>query len=114
MSRAKVYRNIDRKQQWLGLEPVDALGLALVLWVLLTFHRGALAANAVILGGCYVGLRVAKRGKPAGHTTALLRYVVMPRGFLSAGAPDLVGRRHRFVATTHGSRAASDPNHRRR
>ena len=99
MARAPVYRNIDRRQQWLGLEPVDAVGLGAILWLLLTFHRGALAVNLLVVVVCFVGLRVAKRGKPSGYTTALVRYSLSRRAFLSAAEPDVVGRQHPFVPT---------------
>jgi hypothetical protein len=96
MSRAKVYRNIERRQQYLGLEAVDAVALAVVLWLLLTFHRGALGINGLVMVICYVALRVAKRGKPAGYTTDLVRFAVSRRAFLSAAEPDEHGRRHPF------------------
>ena len=94
--RTKVYRNIARRQQFVGLEPVDAVGLAIVLWLLLTFNRGALAVNALALAICYVGLRLAKRGKPDGYTTDLIRYSLSRRSFLSAMEPDTIGRHHPF------------------
>src|SRR6266545_8015498 len=99
MSRERVYRNIDRRPQYLGLEPIDCLALACVLWILLTFNRGALLLNVLVLVVCYVALRVAKRGKPDGHTTDVLRYTLSRRVFLSAGEIDLDGRAHPFRPT---------------
>ena len=99
MPRAKVFRNIDRGPRWLGLEPFDALLLAVVLWVLLTFCRSTLTIDALVLSIAYVGLRIAKRGKPTGHTMALVRYAFSKKSFLSAAEPDVVGRRHPFSPT---------------
>lgn len=102
MRRARVYRNIARQPEYLGLEPADALALAVVLWVLLTFHRDALAINAAVLMACYVALRIAKRGKPPGYTTDVLRFCLSRRTFLSASEPDVQGR----ALGPHPARAA--------
>lgn len=98
MPRARVYRNIERRAQYLGLEPIDILALAIVLWGVMTFNRGALAVNGLAMVVCYVALRVAKRGKPDGYTTDVIRYALSRRIFLSAGEPDAKGRRHPFLA----------------
>lgn len=95
--QAKVHRHLAKNQEWLGLEPVDALGLGGVFWLLLTFNRGAIGLNLLVLVIGYVVLRVAKRGKPAGYTTALIKYSFrVRRSYLSAGQPDVEGRLHRF------------------
>ena len=35
---AKVYRNVERRQEWLGLEPFDALALGALLWILMMLY----------------------------------------------------------------------------
>jgi hypothetical protein len=104
MPRARVYRNLARRQELWGLEPVDVLALAGVLWVLLTFHRGQLALNGLCMAVLYVALRLAKRGRPPGFTTDALRYAFSRRVFLSAAEPDREGRAH-----THRALAYDDP-----
>jgi len=87
MSRAKVYRNVELRQEWLGLEPFDAVALGALAWLLMLVARGALAWNLVLLASAYGTLRVWKRGKPEGTTTTLLRFYLR-RPFFSAAAPD--------------------------
>ena len=101
MARARIYRHIGRRPRYLGLEPLDALLLAGLLWVLLTFHRNALASNALIVVAAYTALRLAKRGKPDGYTTDVIRYAFSRRTFLSAAEIDEVGRSRPFRPTTH-------------
>lgn len=104
MGRAKVYRHVGRAQSVWGLEPVDAIALAILLWALLTFHRGAFLPNLCVIALAYLGLRFAKRGKPTGYTLHLVRYALRRSAFLSAAAPDLRGRSHPF---TPGARPAA-------
>lgn len=87
LQRAKVYRNIELRQEWLGLEPFDAVGLGGLAWLLMLVNRGGLAWNLVALAIAYAGLRIAKRGKPEGYTTTLIRFFVR-RPFYSAAARD--------------------------
>ena len=97
MGRAKVHRHLAKSQEWLGLEPIDALCLASVFWLLLTFNRGAIAMNLLVLVVGYASLRIAKRGKPAGYTTSLIKYAARSRrSLLSAGAIDQEGRSKPF------------------
>jgi hypothetical protein len=93
LARAKVYRNVELRQQWLGLEPFDAIGLGALAWLLMLVHRSGIAWNLVLLAAAYVGLRIAKRGKPEGYSTTVARYFVR-RPFFSAAAADsrLAGR----------------------
>ena len=86
-ARARVYRNIELRQEWLGLEPFDAIALGALTWLLMLVARGALAWNLLILATAYGTLRVWKRGKPEGFTTTLLRFYLR-RPFYSAAAPD--------------------------
>jgi hypothetical protein len=95
LARAKVYRNVEMRQQWFGLEVLDVFLMGIVAWALLTFNGRALGWNLVVLVGAYVFLRVAKRGKPEGYVTSLLRFYVRKPHF-SAAAPDRVGAAHPF------------------
>jgi hypothetical protein len=87
LARAKVYRNVDLRQEWLGLEPFDIVLVGAVAWLLMLVNRDGLAWNVLALVVAYAALRVAKRGKPEGFTTTLIRYFVR-RPFFSAAAPD--------------------------
>jgi hypothetical protein len=88
LARAKVYRNLELRQQLVGLEPFDALGLGALLWVLMVFNRPALGWNLLFLIAAYAALRVVKRGKPEGYTTSVLRFYFARRPFFSAAARD--------------------------
>ena len=94
--RAKVYRNVELRQEWLGLEPFDALALGALLWVLMLLYRHALGWNLLILVSAWVGLRLLKRGKPSGFTTALVRFYLLRRPFFSAASRDLELAAHPF------------------
>lgn len=98
LARARVYRNIELRQEWLGLEPFDAVALGAFAWLLMLVNRTGIAWNLVALVIAYAGLRIAKRGKPEGYTTTLLRFYLR-RPFFSAAAPD----------TKLGGRAFLDP-----
>jgi hypothetical protein len=88
--RAKVYRNVERRQEWLGLEPLDALALGALVWVLMLLHRQALGWNALFTASAWAALRLLKRGKPPGFTAALVRFYLVRRPFFSAAAPDRI------------------------
>jgi len=94
--RAKVYRNVELRQEWLGLEPFDVLALGALLWVLMLLYRHALGWNLLILVSAWAGLRLLKRGKPPGFTTALVRFYLVRRPFFSAAARDLELATHPF------------------
>lgn len=93
LERAKVYRNVELRQEWLGLEPFDAVALGAFAWVLMLVNKSGIAWNVLALVIAYAGLRIAKRGKPEAYTTTLIRFFVR-RPFYSAAAPDtqLAGR----------------------
>jgi len=93
---AIVYRNIERRTELCGVEFFDAIGLLLIAWMLAYVGAVSLPYVALTLVFLYVLLRLAKRGKPAGHTTALLRYTFLRPPFLSAAEPDYRGRSHPF------------------
>ena len=86
-ARAKVYRNLELRQAWLGLEPLDAILLAAWFWLLSVVNAGGLGWNVLAALVSYAGLRLAKRGRPDGYLAALLRFHT--RGpFHSAAAGD--------------------------
>jgi hypothetical protein len=95
LRRAKVYRNVELPQQWLGLEPFDALGVITLGWLLMLVNRGGMGWNLLVLLGAYAALRVGKRGKPEGFTRSLVRHYLR-RPFFSAAAPDREGAAHPF------------------
>jgi hypothetical protein len=97
--RAKVYRNIELRQKWLGLEPIDAIALGAVLWLLMVVNRHALGWNLLAVVCAFFALRLLKRGKPEGYLLTLLRYYGRGRPFLSGTARDERGLQHPFVPT---------------
>lgn len=94
--RTKVYRNVERRQQWLGLEPFDALALGALLWVLMMLYRHALAWNALFVVSAWTALRLLKRGRPPGFTAALVRFYLVRRPHFSAIARDVELAAHPF------------------
>jgi hypothetical protein len=86
LHRAKVYRNAELRQQWLGLEPLDATGLLALFWAL-QLLTDRIAWNLVALVAGYLALRLWKRNKPEGYTTSVLRFHLR-RPFFSAAATD--------------------------
>ena len=94
--RAKVYRNVERRQEWLGLEPLDALALGALLWVLMLLHRQALGWNVLVIASAWAGLRLFKRGRAPGFTSALVRFYLLRRPFFSAAARDRAVAAHPF------------------
>ena len=95
LARAKVYRNVEMRQQWFGLEILDLFLLGAAGWALLTFNNRALGWNLIVLLVAYVLLRVAKRGKPEGYLMSLLRFY-MRKPVFSAAARDRTGAAHPF------------------
>ncbi len=110
LARAKVYRNVELRQEWLGLEPFDAVALGALAWLLMLINRNGLAWNLLLLVIAYTGIRIFKRGKPEGYTTTLIRYYVR-RPFYSAAAPDMQLAGRSFVAMTE--LPSDNPNPRR-
>lgn len=94
-SRAKVYRNIELRQQLFGLEPLDGLGLAALFGVLALFNPHGAGWDLLTVAVAYVALRVFKRGKAEGYTVTLLRFYFR-KPFFSAGASDLEIAGHQF------------------
>ena len=95
LRRARVYRNVELAQVWLGLEPFDALSVITLGWFLQLLNRGALGWNLFFVALAYAFVRVAKRGKPEGYTRALVRFYTR-RPFFSALAPDREAASHPF------------------
>jgi hypothetical protein len=96
LRRARVYRNVELPQEWLGLEPFDALSVITLGWLLMLVNRQAVGWNALALVLAYVGLRLFKRRKPEGYSRSLLRFYLR-RPFFSAAAPDREGARQVFL-----------------
>jgi hypothetical protein len=98
--RAKVFRNIELRQKWLGFEPVDLFLLGILAWLLNLVSSRTVGWNLL---GCAVAggaLRFWKRGKPDGFTSTLLRYYLR-RPFYSAAARDREGALHPFEPVSH-------------
>src|SRR5262245_45459855 len=103
LRRARVYRNVELPQQWLGLEPFDALGVITLGWFLMLVNRGAVGLNLLVLVLAYGAVRIGKRGKPEGFTRSLIRhYLRLP--IFSGAAPDRQAAARPFpVAAVAGS-----------
>jgi hypothetical protein len=110
LARAKVYRNVDLRQEWLGLEPFDVVMLGAIAWLLMLVNRDGIAWNLLALVIAYASLRIAKRGKPEGFTTTIIRYFVR-RPFFSAAARDVELSGRPFP---HAAQARPLPNPARR
>jgi hypothetical protein len=108
-NRAKVYRNIELRQQLFGLEPLDGLGLAALFGVLALFNPRGPGWDLLALALAYVALRIFKRGKPEGYTVTLLRFYFR-RPFLSAGPADGEVAAHPFPFAGPSTRAGIHPN----
>ena len=88
LQSAKVFRNVEIRIQWLGLEPFDWFALGGIAWLLVLINRHALAANFLLIAIVATGLRIVKRGKPEDHTLALFEFYFLRKPFLSAAAKD--------------------------
>ena len=98
--RAKVFRNIELRQRWFGLEPVDLFGLGGLAWLLNLLSSGTIGWNLLAVAVAAAALRLWKRGKPEGYTIALLRFYLR-RPFFSAAARDVQASAHPFAPTPH-------------
>ncbi len=98
--RAKVFRNIELRQRWFGLDPVDLFALGGLAWLLNLLSSGSVGWNLLVVAVGAAALRIWKRGKPEGYTTALLRFYLR-RSLFSAAARDVRAARHPFAPTTH-------------
>ena len=79
MQVIRVYRNINAKDKFLGLELADGCLLLLVFFLVFSLNKESLFVNALILVTTYFGLRVLKRGKPDGYVLCLARYALTVR-----------------------------------
>ena len=77
MQSIKVYRNINTKDKFLGLELVDGCFLLFVFFLAFMIRREGLFGNCLLLVCVYLGLRALKRGKPDGYLLVLARYLLM-------------------------------------
>ena len=77
MQTIRVFRNINTKDKFLGLELVDGCFLLFVFFLAFMVRREGLFGNALLLVFVYFGLRALKRGKPDGYLLVLGRYVLM-------------------------------------
>jgi hypothetical protein len=93
-----VYRNIDLRQEILGVEPLDGFALAGVFGLLAFIHRHGAVWNVLVTVIAYVALRIAKRGKPEGYTLTLVRFF-RRRPYFSAAAADRELDAHAFGPT---------------
>ena len=85
---AKVYRNVELRLQWFGLEPVDWFALGALAWLLVVVNRHAMAANFLLIVIVAAFLRIIKRGKPENYTLAVVQFYFLRKPFLSAAAAD--------------------------
>jgi len=104
MPTARVYRNVELRQQLFGIEYPDALVLGSLAALLMLFNKSALGWDLVILLGAYVAVRVFKRGKPEHHTFNLARFYARKPHF-SAAAQDTAGAAHPFPFTAAAHRS---------
>jgi hypothetical protein len=95
MNRARVFRNLDRRQEFFGLEPVDLFALAALGWLLMMIAPRAFAWNLLTVVGTAVLLRVLKRGKSPGYLVAILRFYFFRRAPLCGAARDCDARARR-------------------
>ncbi len=88
LRKTKVFRNIEMRIQWLGLEPFDWFALGGLMSLLVMFNRHALAANVLVIAFLATYLRIVKRGKPENHSLAVFEFYFLRKSFLSAAAKD--------------------------
>jgi hypothetical protein len=100
MKKAPVYRHSDTRQQLaLGLEAPDLFALLLLFGFLMIVQRHAFFLDTIATAFAYLAIRVAKRGKAPGYTSALARYSARAsarRLYLAATLGDFNGRHHPF------------------
>ena len=89
LQRARVYRNIERRQSLLlGLEPPDWFLLLFEVPLLRLVAPHAFGWQLLAVGLTFVALRFLKRGRPEYYTTALVFFYFKRRPFFSAMARD--------------------------
>lgn len=76
----KVYRLVQEKNKFLGLEIFDLLVLITVYLITFLLSKN-LILNAGIILAAYFFLRIYKKGKPAHWTESLVRYLMNKRRF---------------------------------
>ena len=78
----KVYRLVQEKNKFLGLEIFDLLVLMAIYLITFLLSKN-LILNAGIILAAYFFLRLYKKGKPAHWTESLVRYLASKRRFSS-------------------------------
>jgi len=71
----KVYRNIATPILFFGLEIVDCMGVFIV-FLGVFFVSDHLFINLLIVTGTYFSVRLLKKGKPAGYTLHLAKFLM--------------------------------------
>ena len=73
----KVYRNIATPILFFGMELVDCMGV-FVIFLGVFFVSDHLFLNLLIVAGAYFSVRFLKKGKPAGYTLHLVKFLMSP------------------------------------
>ena len=71
----KVYRNINTPILFFGLELADCIGVFAV-FLAVFYVSDHLFLNLFFVAGAYISLRLLKKGKPAGYTTHLVKFLL--------------------------------------
>src|ERR1700760_2177825 len=87
-ARAPVYRNIDRRIEWFGIEPLDAAFVALGVSLLMLLSPDTFALDLLAGVGLCVILRVVTRNKPDGYLQAYARFYFARSPVFCALEPD--------------------------
>jgi len=73
----KVYRNIATPILFFGLELVDCVAV-FVVFLGVFYVSDHMLLNLLIVACAYFSLRFIKKGKPAGYTLSLAKFLVSP------------------------------------
>ena len=79
METVRVYRNINARDKFLGMELADGCMLVLLFTLAFSVNKESLFLNGLVMAAAYVGLRGLKRGKPDGYASSLARHLITPR-----------------------------------
>lgn len=84
IGRHRVYRNIGKREEFLGLELIDALFLLFFFGVLSLFSV-SLVARLSIFSAAYLCLRLFKKGKPERYLWSVLSFIRSPKAYSAFG-----------------------------